>query len=128
MTKPIAKIILWLLGGGILLFFGLSLLMSWQLSESVSDTWKTMEGTSFVRPPDSEVTTRGWSKAGYMRYCEPKKNGQWEAWSEGYRHIQGEYKNGKEHGTWQWFNPDGTIYRTIVYDGGKVISDNGPQK
>jgi hypothetical protein len=128
MTKTLAKITLWLLGGGIVLYFGLSFLMSSQLSKSVSDTWKAMDDTSFTCPPGTDVTTRGWSKSGYMRYCEPKKNGPWEAWSEGYRHIQGEYKNGKEHGTWRWFSPNGTIEKTIVYDGGNIISEETSKK
>lgn len=128
MKKRLATIVLWVLGAGVALYFGFSYLMSWQFSRSYSDTWSAMEKSTFTCEPNTDATTRAWSKAGNMRYCEPKKNGAWEAWSEGYRHIQGEYKNGKEHGAWRWFNPDGTISRTIVYDGGNVISDDSPKK
>ena len=127
MNKQFAKTILWLLGAGIVFYFGLLFLVSRQLSQSMSDTWNAMETSTFPCPPGTEVTTRGWSEAGYMRYCEPKKDGPWEAWSEGYRHIQGEYKNGKEHGTWRWFNQDGTIQKTVIYDGGNIVSSERPQ-
>jgi hypothetical protein len=126
MNKRRAKTILWVFGGGIVLFLGCSFLISWQLSQSMSDTWKAMEVHTFSCPLGSSVTTRGWSKAGYMRYCEPNKDGPWEAWSEGYRHIQGEYKSRREHGTWYWFNQDGTIQKTVVYDAGNLVSGESP--
>ena len=82
-----------------------------------------MERSTFECPTGTEVTTRGWSEAGYLRYCEPKKNGPWETWASGYRNIKGEYKNGKEHGVGYWFNRDGTIQTTVVYDNGSKVSE-----
>lgn len=119
--KRISRIILWALGSFALLFFALPYLMSWQLSSSHDKTWEAMRELEMICPPNTEVTTRGWSKAGYMRYCEPKKNGPWEAWSEGYRQIQGAYRNGQKHGTWQWFNRDGSIQSTIEYRNGNAV-------
>ena len=80
-----------------------------------------MSKTDLNCPPNTEATTRGWSKAGYMRYCEPKRNGVWEAWSEGYRHVLGEYKNGIKHGKWKSFDKNGTIKTITTYENGKEI-------
>ncbi|MCK5455890.1 MAG: hypothetical protein KAI45_02110 [Melioribacteraceae bacterium] len=119
MKKWIANTILWIIGIFALLFITLPYLMSWQFSSSHKDTWDIMDNSDFKCPPNTEITTRGWSKVGYMRYCEPKKNGPWEAWSEGYKNIQGEYYNGKKHGKWTWFNSDGSTQSTITYEYGK---------
>jgi len=115
MKKWIAKATLWILSLLAILFVGLPYLMSWQLSNSHKYTWKAMNSTDFPCPPNTELTIHGWSKAGYMRYCEPNKNGMWEAWSEGYLHIRGEYIDGKKYGKWTWFNQDGSIQSTTVY-------------
>ncbi len=72
-------------------------------------------------PAGYKVTNRGWSKAGYMRYCEPYKHGPWEAWSEGYLQVKGEYKHGKKYGAWQWYNRDGSIKKAISYDGNNEV-------
>ncbi|MES9902473.1 MAG: hypothetical protein ABW168_07300 [Sedimenticola sp.] len=121
MKKVIAKTILWVLGIIAVLFVGLPYLMSWQLSSSHKETWSFMSQTELTCPEGYEVTNRGWSKAGYMRYCEPLKHGPWEAWSEGYLQIKGEYKHGKKHGTWQWFNRGGSIQKTITYNSGTEV-------
>ena len=116
MKKVVAKVILWVLGTIAVLFLGLPYLMSWQLSSSHNDTWEAMTQKKLPCPQGTEETNRGWSKAGYMRYCEPYKHGPWEAWSGGYLQIKGEYKHGKEHGTWEWYNPDGSVQKTITYN------------
>jgi hypothetical protein len=121
MKKWISRAILLVLGLLAILFFAFPYLMSWQLSDSHGKTWEAMNQTDLKCPSGTEVTSRGWSKAGYTRYCEPKKNGPWEAWSGGYRQIQGEYRNGLEHGRWIWFNEDGTIQSTIVYENGEPV-------
>lgn len=128
MTKRHAITILWIFGAALVLYFGVTLLMSWQLARSSNDTWNAMKESAFDCPPGTAITIRGWSKAGYMRYCEPKKNGPWEAWSEGYRQIQGEYENGKENGTWCWFNRNGSIQNTVIYDSGNKLSEQRPEK
>ena len=122
MKKPIAKIILWILGGIAVLFIGIPYFMSWQLSSSHKETWNAMNKMEFTCPQGTEVTNRGWSKAGYMRYCEPEKSGPWEAWSEGYMHISGEYNKGKKHGTWHWYNRDGSVQNTITYENGVEVT------
>lgn len=121
MKKVIAKVTLWILGTFAVVFFSLPYIMTWLFNNSHEETWEAMQSIELSCPPDSEVTTRGWSKAGYSRYCEPKKNGPWEAWSGGYLQIRGEYQNGFKNGTWQWFNRDGTVQSEIVYRGGEEI-------
>lgn len=128
MTKHLAVIVLWSIGALVVLYIGISLLVSWQYSRSHSETWAAMERSTLECSPGTEVTTRGWSEAGYLRYCEPKKNGPWEAWSNGYRQVQGEYRDGKEHGTWRWFNRDGSIQSTVVYNNGSKVSEQGAAK
>ena len=128
MTRTHAKLALWVLGAALLFFVGFNLILSGQFSAGASDTWKAMESRSFSCPPGTEVTTRGWSKNGYMRYCEATRNGQWEAWSEGYLHVQGQYASGKEHGTWRWFNRDGSLAKTIVFDKGTKVSEQTAEK
>lgn len=122
MKKHLAKIFLWSVAVLIVLYFVITFLVSWQYSRSQSDTWVAMEKNALACSPETEATTRGCSEAGYLRYCEPKKNGPWEAWANGYRQVQGEYRDGKEHGTWRWFNRDGSIQTTVVYDNGKKLS------
>jgi hypothetical protein len=128
MTKRLATIFLWSVGALVALYIGIMYLVSWQYSRSHSETWAAMERSTLECSPGTEVTTRGWSEAGYLRYCEPKKNGPWEAWSNGYRQVQGEYRDGKEHGTWRWFNRDGSIQSTVVYDNGSKVSEQGAAK
>jgi hypothetical protein len=123
MKKLLATIFLWGVGVLVVLYVGISVLIPWLYSRNQTETWASMERSTFECPAGTDVTTRGWSEAGYLRYCEPKKNGPWEAWSSGYRQVQGEYRNGKEHGTWRWFNRDGSIQSTIVYDNGSKVSE-----
>ena len=74
------------------------------------------------------MTYRGWGINGQERYCEPLKNGPWEAWEGGYKAIQGGYRNGKEHGTWTWYHKDGRTYRIIEYDNGIEVSNRIVEK
>ena len=124
MKKSIAKTLLGILSVIAVLFISLPYLMSWQLSNSHKETWDAMREREFTCPEGTEATNRGWSKAGYMRYCEPEKNGKWEAWSEGYRQISGEYNKGKKHGAWHWYNRDGSIQKTVVYKNGIEVKES----
>ena len=83
-----------------------------------------MQKQTFIFPAGTEVTYRGWSEKGRMRYCEAFKNGPWEAWMSGYKWVQGTYKNGKKEGVWLWFNKDGSISKKINYINGKEVNEN----
>ena len=123
MKKIVAKVILWILGLFAVVFFALPYIMTWLVNDSHEETWEAMQGVDLTCPSDSEVTVRGWSKAGYSRYCEPKKNGPWEAWAGGYLQVRGEYQNGLKHGKWQWFKRDGSVQSEISYRGGEAIGE-----
>lgn len=123
-----AKIILLSLGSVVLAYFVLMAFISWQLGEDAKATWSAMMASELECPEGTAVTHRGWSKNGRMRYCEPVRNGPWEAWANGHRQIKGEYLAGQEHGTWYWFNPDGSVQQTIQYNAGKVVSQSEQQR
>jgi len=122
MNRIAARIILVVLGLAVIVFFALPYLVSWQVSESHQETWQAMKQKEFTCPENTEATFRGWSEAGYMRYCEPRKNGPWEAWSGGYLHVSGEYLHGQKHGVWRWYNSDGTIQTTKHYSNGQEVT------
>jgi len=82
-----------------------------------------MQSSAFTCPQGTESTNRAWSKAGHARYCEPLRNGKWEAWSEGHRQVEGEYKNGKESGTWRWYGADGRPYLEAIFENGTKVSE-----
>lgn len=86
-----------------------------------------MKGDIFECPPGLEEKTERWSKLGYSRSCVKPKHGKWEAWSEGYKHIDGFYHNGKKHGNWVFYNSDGSVSQEITYKDGKEAQDTNVQ-
>lgn len=81
-----------------------------------------MGKNEFTCPEGTELKIERWSKLGYSRICTPLKHGKWEAWSEGYKNIDGNFINGEEDGIWVWYNKDGSVYKKIEYNQGKEIS------
>ena len=92
------------------------------MHENSQDTWSAMEAQPLSCPDGTEVSRDGWSKSGYLRYCEPLREGVWEAWDSGYRNILGAYRNGKEHGVWIFYNEDGSVRQTIEYNDGDEVT------
>lgn len=82
-----------------------------------------MDKVPFSCPEGFEEKRERWSKLGYSRTCNPSKDGKWEAWDNGYKNIEGFYKNGQEDGKWVWYNKDGSVYRIVEYKNGKEISN-----
>jgi len=91
------------------------------LTTSSQETWEKMKASPFQCPPGTEVTYRGWSENGNLRYCEPDKNGPWEAWMSGYKWVDGGYLNGKKHGQWRWFNEEGEVIKVVHYNHGQEV-------
>jgi hypothetical protein len=77
MKKPIANILVWIFAMVAILLMGLRYLTSWQLSNSHKETWNAMSEKEFGCPESTKVTIRCWSRAGYMRYCEPEEAAIW---------------------------------------------------
>ena len=93
------------------------------MSSSIGDTWEVMESNEFSCPEGTEEKRERWSKRGYSRSCSPPLNGKWEAWDEGFKHIDGYYDHGVKDGKWVWYQKDGTVYRIIKYNKGIETSN-----
>ncbi len=102
--------------------------ISYQMSNSSINTWESMKDGVFECPPGLEEKTERWSKLGYSRSCVKPKHGKWEAWSEGYKHIDGFYNNGKKDGNWVFYNSDGTVSKEIEYKDGKEVQGTESQR
>ncbi|QKK11180.1 MAG: hypothetical protein HND59_05765 [Pseudomonadota bacterium] len=113
--KTSIKYIAYIIGGLSTAYLLFMYVISSYIGSSSIETWDAMQKQAFNCPEGTEVTYRGWSENGRMRYCEPSKNGAWEAWMSGYKWVQGTYINGKEHGEWLWFNKDGSVSKRIIY-------------
>jgi len=98
------------------LFFG-------YVNTSARTNWENMQQSTFTCPRGTEVTYRGWSENGRLRYCEPLKTGHWEAWMSGYKWVDGFYKNGKKHGQWTNYNNDGSVYQVTEYNNGIEVNN-----
>jgi hypothetical protein len=119
----ILKYIVYVIGGISTAYVFFMLFISSQFKTSSKVNWDSMEKSAFICPEGTEVSYRGWGNNGQMRYCEAAKDGPWETWESGYRHILGNYKKGKMHGIWTWYHKDGSIYRIIEYNNGVELSD-----
>jgi len=105
-------------------YFAFMTYVSYQMRASSDKTWGAMKASNFECPPGMDVRTEGWSKLGVSRTCSSPRHGKWEAWSDGYKNIDGFYEHGKEHGVWIFYNKDGSISKKIEYKRGvEVTSD-----
>lgn len=103
------------------LYLLISFGMSTYINSSARMTWYNMHKEEFKCPDGTDITYRGWSEGGRQRYCEPVKNGPWEAWMSGYKWVEGSYKSGKKHGVWKWFDESGNVTKSIRYANGKEL-------
>jgi antitoxin component YwqK of YwqJK toxin-antitoxin module len=51
-------------------------------------------------------------------------DGPWEAWEDGHLQISGNYRSGKQHGPWKYYNHDGSVAHILDYEDGIKTSDN----
>jgi hypothetical protein len=121
--KTILKYIFYVIGGLSTAYVLFILCISSQFKTSSQVNQDSMQKSPFICPEGTEVSYRGWGLNGQMRYCEVFKDGPWETWESGYRHILGNYKKGKKQGTWTFYHTDGRIYRIIEYDSGVELSN-----
>jgi len=82
-----------------------------------------MKSADFECPVGMEARTDRWSRLGYSRTCVNPRHGRWEAWSDGYKHIDGYYEHGKKHGRWIFYNPDGSVSKEVEYDRDAEVSN-----
>ena len=92
------------------------------------NTWEVMKKGGFDCPDGMEEKTERWSKLGYSRSCVRPKHGKWEAWSDGYKNIDGFYNHGKKHGIWVFYKSDGSISKKVEYRNDKEISTSATAK
>jgi len=121
--QRIAKIFLIIIAVVVIGYFPFMSYISSQMSNSSIKTWEAMNEVEFNCPPGLKEKTERWSKLGYSRSCVKPIDGKWEAWSEGYKHIDGFYMSGKKHGTWVFYNPNGSISKEIEYNLGKEVAN-----
>jgi hypothetical protein len=105
-------------------YLGFVSLISYQMNASSSETWAAMQSATFECPAGQEVRLEGWGKLGNSRACSNQRNGKWEAWENGYKHIDGFYKDGIEHGVWTFYREDGTVQKTIEYNLGQEVGSD----
>ncbi len=55
-----------------------------------------------------------WGKSGSQQVCKIK-HGPFVAWEGGYIHVRGQYENGKEAGTWYWYDASGKVIKQMDY-------------
>lgn len=116
MKKNIARAFLVLMVVAVVGYFAFMSYVSSQMRDSSNETWEAMKASKFECPPGMEVRTEGWSKLGVSRTCSSPRHGKWEAWSDGYKNVDGFYEHGKKHGVWVFYNPDGSVSKKIEYE------------
>ncbi len=122
MTQKIKFIVL-----TILILFALAastmILLRRALVNDMELTYRLITKTQFQCPDGMTESIERCGKAGYMRFCKKGEvsHGPWTAWESQYKNIEGEYKNGKQHGLWTVWNRDGSKYRIMEYREGTEI-------
>jgi hypothetical protein len=72
----------------------------------------TNEKLSCPAPAMSEF--QPWGRSGMQHVCKIT-HGQFVAFEDGYVKVGGQYDNGKEVGTWYWYDSAGRIVKQIDY-------------
>lgn len=93
------------------------------LVNDMEATYRLITKIQFQCPDGTTETIERWREAGYMRFCKKGEvnDGPWTAWEAQYKNINGEYKKGRKHGIWVWWNKDDSKYRVIEYREGTEI-------
>lgn len=86
-------------------------------------TYAAMNAEGFRCPGQSAVNVENWGNDGYARFCtvDGLKQGDWEAWQDGFRNIEGRFAAGEEEGDWKVLDAEGRLLRTVTYHQGKVV-------
>lgn len=123
MFKGKAKFIVLLLAISALGIAAFTFLIPWFISGNMKATFKLITQEEFHCPVGTTDAIERWGKAGYMRFCQKGdlKHGPWMGWENQYKNIQGEYREGKEHGLWVVWSKDGSQFKTIEYRDGAEI-------
>ena len=67
-----------------------------------------------------------WDNGGYVKNYWSREsvqiikdgNGRYEKWNEDLLEVEGNYKNGKKDGLWRYYDDDGEVIRTKIFNGG----------
>ncbi len=89
---------------------------------------KIMRSVEFECPERMQAKIELWGKMGYSRTCVNLRHGKWEAWEAGFKQIDGYYDHGKAHGTWVFYNSDGSVSKEIEYNQGVEIARSSTVK
>lgn len=58
---------------------------------------------------------RPWGKNGRSLSCQ-MKHGKFIGWDNGYKMLEGQYRNGEKIGVWYWYDKEGNAIKNINYD------------
>jgi hypothetical protein len=124
LKNGIAIIVLIIVGSALLALFSSPVWMGWLLRHSQNETYEAIRNVSLPCLPGTEQKTEAWSKAGFSVSCRKGEtiHGPWQAWEGGHLAIKGEFFEGQKSGTWLVYANNGSLYRTITYEGGTEIS------
>ncbi len=84
---------------------------------------EAMKNLKLNCPEGSQVEIDRWGgmgENGWLKACF-KKHGKFTAWNGEVKRVEGEYVDGKENGTWKYWNQEGKLVKRITYVMGKEI-------
>lgn len=87
-------------------------------------TRAALDRSEFSCPENAEPRVERWGEIGWSRYCvlNGQEHGPWQAWEKEKVAIVGAFAEGERHGTWKWFNVDGTVHRETTYKHGEELT------
>ncbi len=120
-----AKLLVLILLGIPTLWVAAVFLVSRLTTSGLDATYREITRAEFECPKGSTEGIERWGNAGYMRFCKQGgiMHGPWMAWEAQRLNIQGEYREGKQHGLWTFWNSDGSKYKIIEYRNGFEIRE-----
>lgn len=118
----------WALIGGALLsllamYVIFILVISFGMRRDSNANRAAMEKQPFACPPDAELSWQSAGAGGLERFCaqEGQKEGPSELWEHSKLVLQGQYLNGKKHGTWIRYRDDGATRHLREYVAGHLV-------
>ncbi len=64
----------------------------------------------------------GIDESGWTHSCK-MRHGKYHVWRGNVLAIEGQYNQGKKEGEWKFRDNRGELMKTIIYEGGKIVSE-----
>ncbi len=78
------------------------------------ENYELLNNERVLCPPPGNMEVQPWGKNGLSRSCIVK-SGPFVAAEDGYVHLRGQYKAGKQVGIWRWYDKQGNLVKEIDY-------------